>query len=74
MAITAADNSANRSTVFEYLFRLLLNCDRVFFATDEGYDGALVSLAPVHTHRIFQIHVTAAPSRFAVHFNQLAIV
>ena len=57
MGITAADNSANRSTVFEYLFRLLLNCDRVFFATDEGYDGALVSLAPVHTHRIFQIHV-----------------
>jgi hypothetical protein len=70
MAITAADNSANRSTVFEYLFRVLLNCDRVFFATNEGYDGALVSLAPVHTHRIFP----AAPSRFAVHFNQLAIV
>ena len=62
MAITAADNSANRSTVFEYLFRLLLNCDRVFFATDEGYVA------------FSRFTYTAAPSRFAVHFNQLAIV
>jgi hypothetical protein len=53
MAITAADNSANRSTVLDDLFRLLLDCDCILLAADEGYDGALVSLAPIHTHRIF---------------------
>ena len=48
-----AGQGAKRSTVLEYLFRLLLDCDCILLAADEGYDGALVSLAPIHAHRIF---------------------
>ena len=69
-----AGQGAKRSTVLDYLFRLLLDCDCIFLAADEGYDGALVSLAPIHTHAFSRFTYTAAPSRFAVHFNQLAIV
>jgi len=46
-----AGQGAKRSTVLDYLFRLLLDCDCILLAADEGYDGALCrSLQYTLTH------------------------
>lgn len=57
--------------VLEYLLRLFLSYYRILLAADEGYDGAFVSLAPIHANRVFQIHVHCCPISLRGHFNQL---
>ena len=59
--------------MFEYFLRLLLNYYCILLAADNGYGSALVSLAPNTLTAFSRFTYTAAPSRFAVHCNQLAI-
>src|SRR5258707_5634002 len=48
-------------SILDYLFGLLLDCDGILLAANECYDGAFVALAPIHIHRIIQIHINGCP-------------